>query len=222
MSLTVYGAPLSPFVRKLRLCLAEKGLDYQLQIILPFDQPSWYRELSPLGRIPAFKDGDFSLADSSVICQYLEDKYPDRQPLLGTTAEHRAQVRWLEKYADYELATLCTFTVFRNRTLKPSLGQACDETAVQAALTDRLPPHFDYLEKTLGDAEYFVGGAPSLADLAVASQLINMEHGAEPLNEQRWPALTALLSRIKERPATQDILVGEHKILGKMRASVQA
>ena len=49
MSLIVYGAPLSPFVRKLRLFLAEKGLDYQLEIIMPFGQPEWYREISPLG-----------------------------------------------------------------------------------------------------------------------------------------------------------------------------
>jgi len=221
MSLTVYGAPLSPFVRKLRLCLAEKGLDYHLQIILPFNQPDWYRELSPLGRIPAFQDGDFTLADSSVICQYLEDKYPDRQALLGSTAEQRAQVRWLEKYADYELATLCTFTVFRNRTLRPSLGQACDEVAVQAALADRLPPHFDYLEKTLAGADYFVGNRLTLADLAVTSQVVNMEHGAEQLDEQRWPGLAALVARIKARPTAQELLQGERKILAKMAANAQ-
>ncbi|WP_445937797.1 glutathione S-transferase family protein, partial [Pseudomonas sp.] len=84
MSLTVYGAPLSPFVRKVRLFLAEKNLDYQLEIILPFGQkPSWFRELSPLGRIPALKDGDVTLADSSVICQYLDDKHPEHSTLLG-------------------------------------------------------------------------------------------------------------------------------------------
>ena len=44
MSLTLYGAPLSPFVRKVRLLLAEKGLDYQLEAIAPFGQPAWYRE----------------------------------------------------------------------------------------------------------------------------------------------------------------------------------
>lgn len=47
MSLTLYGAPLSPFVRKVRLYLLEKGLDYQLEIVSPFSQPSWFRELSP-------------------------------------------------------------------------------------------------------------------------------------------------------------------------------
>ncbi len=85
-----------------------------------------------------------------MICQYLEDKYPDRPLLLGQNAEQRAQVRWLEKYADYELAPLSTFTVFRNRVLKPSMGQSSDEATVQSTLSEKLPPHFDYLKQCLG------------------------------------------------------------------------
>lgn len=216
MSLTVYGAPLSPFVRKLRLCLIEKSLDYQLEIITPFGQPDWYRELNPLGRIPALRDDELTLADSSVICQYLEEKYPDSVPLFGHGAEQRARVRWLEKYADYELAPLCTFAVFRNRLLKPMLGQSCDEDAVQTALTAKLPKHFDYLEQTLGNADYFVGDSLSQADLAIASQLINMEHGGEVLDCARWPALAAHYARIKARDSVQSVLPGEHKVIAKM------
>ncbi len=96
MSLTLYGAPLSPFVRKVRLLLAEKGLDYQLEAIAPFGQPAWYREISPLGRIPALRDGDLALADSSVICQYLEERYPEPPNLQGDAPASRAAVRWLE------------------------------------------------------------------------------------------------------------------------------
>lgn len=217
MSLTVYGAPLSPFVRKVRLFLAEKDLEYSLEIILPFGQPAWFRDLSPLGRIPALKDGDFSLADSSVICQYLEDNYPEH-PLLGRNAEQRAHVRWLEKYSDYELAPLCTFSVFRNRALKPSMGQPCDEAAVQSTLTEKLPAHFDYLEQALGTAEYFVGDSLTLADLAFACQVINMEHGGEQLDAQRWPNLAALYRRVNARPSVQALLPGEQKVLAKMAA----
>lgn len=216
MSLTVYGAPLSPFVRKVRLFLAEKALDYQLEIILPFGQPAWYKDISPLGRIPALKDGETSLADSSVICHYLNDKYPDQTQLMGQGAEQRARVNWLEKYADYELAPLCTFSVFRNRALKPSMGQPCDEAAVQKALNEQLPPHFDYLEKTLGSADYLVGNQLTLADLALACQLINMEHGGEQLDAQRWPGISALYTRIKARESVQGVLPGEQKMLAKM------
>ena len=216
MSPTLYGAPLSPFVRKVRLYLLEKGLDYQLEIVTPFGQPAWFRELSPLGRIPAMRDGDVTLADSSVICQYLEEKHPQLVPLYGRDAEERARVRWLEKYSDYEVAPLATFGVFRNRALKPTMGQPCDEAAVQAALTDKLPPHFDYLEKALGSAEYFVGERLTMADLAFTTQLINMEHGGERLDAERWPRLAAHYERITARDSVQAVLPGEQKILAKL------
>lgn len=218
MSLTVYGAPLSPFVRKLCLCLIEKGLDYELEVVMPFGQPEWFRELNPLGRIPAFRDGDLSLADSSVICQYLEERYPECKSLYGADAEQRAKVRWLEKYADYELAPLCTFSVFRNRVLKATMGQPCDEEKVQQTLRDKLPGHFDYLEATLGDKPYFLGDQLSMADLALASQLINMEHGGETLDAGRWPNLVAHYQRIKGSASVQQLLPRELRTLEKIGA----
>lgn len=221
MSMIVYGAPLSPFVRKVRLFLAEKGLDYDLEMILPFGkQPDWYKDLNPLGRIPAFKDGDFSLADSSVICQYIEEQYPDCTPLLGNNAEQRARVRWLEKYADYEIAPLSTFCVFRNRVLKTSMGKASDETAVAQTMNEKLPPHFDYLEEQLGDKQFFVGDALTLADLAITCQWVNMQHGDERIDASRWPKLAAHCSRIYSLGSLQAVLAAEHAMLAKMASKV--
>ncbi len=217
MPITLYGAPLSPFVRKARLCLLEKGLDHQLEVIMPFTPPEWYLQLNPLGRIPALKDGELTLADSSVICQYLEEAYDDTARLYGDSPTERARVRWLEKYADYELAPLTTFGVFRNRLLKPSSGQPCNEESVQAALTQKLPPHLDYLENQLGQNAYFLGDQLSIADLAVASQLINMEHGGEVIDANRWPALAAHYARIKTLASVQSLLPGEQRTAAKLR-----
>lgn len=216
MSLIVYGAPLSPFVRKVRICLLEKRLDYQLEIVMPFTPPEWYLQLNPLGRIPALKDGDFTLADSGVICQYLEDAYVQTLHLYGSDAAQRGQVRWLEKYADYELAPLTTFGVFRNRILKPSSGNRCNEESVQAALNEKLPRHFDYLEQQLGGREFFVGDRLSMADIAVASQLINLEHGGETLDADRWPVLAAHYQRMKARESFASVLPGEQRMTAKL------
>ncbi|WP_312225308.1 glutathione S-transferase family protein [Stutzerimonas nitrititolerans] len=216
MSLTVFGAPLSPFVRKVRLCLLEKSMEYQLEMVMPFTPPDWYLQLNPLGRIPAFKDADVTLADSSVICQYLDEAYPDRLPLYGDNAPQRGQVRWLEKYADYELAPLTTFGIFRNRILKPSAGHLCNEESVQAALNEKLPPHLDYLERQLGQQDYFVGDRLTMADIAIASQLLNMEHGGERLDPARWPALAAHYERMKARESFASILPGEQRMNAKL------
>ncbi|KJJ99864.1 glutathione S-transferase [Pseudomonas sp. 21] len=218
MSLVVFGAPLSPFVRKVRLFAAEKGLDYQLENVNPFNQPDWYRELNPLRRVPAIRDGDFTLADSSVICHYLEDREPQRDPLCGASAQARARINWLEKYADYELAPLTTFTVFRNRLLKPLMGKVCDEVAVKGAMQEKLPEHFDYLEKCLGEQQWFVDDRFSLADIAIACQLVNLRHGEEELDAQRWPKLAAHFERTLARPALAEIVQGELQIIAKIMA----
>jgi glutathione S-transferase len=216
MSLTVFGAPLSPFVRKVRLCLLEKGLDYQLEVVMPFTPPDWYLQLNPLGRIPAMKDGELCLADSSVICQYLEEAYEQTTRLYGSNPAERGQIRWLEKYADYELAPLTTFGVFRNRVLKPSSGIACNEESVQAALNEKLPPHFDYLERQLAQNAYFVGDRLSMADIAFACQLINMEHGGELIDAERWPALAAHFARMKTLASVQSVLPSEQRTTAKL------
>lgn len=214
MSLTLYGAILSPFVRKIRIILAEQDIQHTLIPQAPFKQPEWYYQISPLGRIPAIQDGDFSLADSSVIAQYLDDT---RGPLrlYGSSAQQAARVRWLEKFADYELAPLTTFTCFRNRVLKPLIHEQCDDQAVATALTKKLPPLFDYLEKELGAGEYFLC-AYSLADIAVASQLINMAHAGEAIDASRWPGLAGLLRRVSNRPRIADLLADEQRLLAKM------
>lgn len=216
MSLTVFGAPLSPFVRKVRLCLLEKGLDYQLEVVMPFTPPEWYLQLNPLGRIPAMKDGELCLADSSVICQYLEETYEQTARLYGNSSVERAQIRWLEKYADYELAPLTTFGVFRNRVLKPSAGHPCNEESVQIALNQKLPPHFDYLEQQLGQRSYFVGDRLSMADIALTCQLINMEYGGELIDANRWPKLVKHFARVKTIASVQSLLPGEQRMTAKL------
>ncbi|CAM5236706.1 Glutathione S-transferase family protein OS=Stutzerimonas stutzeri OX=316 GN=CXK95_13270 PE=4 SV=1 [Stutzerimonas stutzeri] len=222
MTLTVYGAPLSPFVRKVRLCLLEKALDYQLEMVMPFNPPDWYLQLNPLGRIPSLRDGDLTLADSSVICQYLEDAYADTHRLYGDDAASRARIRWLEKYADYELAPLTTFCIFANRILKPSSGGSCDEQAVQSALHEKLPRHLDYLEQQLGQQDYFVGGRLSLADLAIASQFINLAHGGESLDTARWPALSSHYARMLALPSLAGLLPSEQRMNDKLKVMAKA
>ncbi|PAU86601.1 glutathione S-transferase [Pseudomonas sp. WN033] len=216
MPLTLYGAILSPFVRKVRIVLAEHSIAHEHVPVPPFQQPDWYRDISPLGRIPAIRDGELNLADSAVIAQYLEDTY-GQTSLYGNDPQQAAQVRWLEKYADYELAPWATFAVFRNRIVKPVVGQHCDETQVREALDERLPPLFDYLEGLLNGRRYFVGERLTLADIAVTCQLINLAHAGELIDELRWPNLSSLLSQVSARSTVSALLPAEHQLVGKMK-----
>jgi glutathione S-transferase len=73
---TIIGNYVSPFVRKVWVCLDLKGVPYDIDPIAPFMGDDRFTELSPLRRIPVLMEGDLVLNDSSVICQYLEDRLP--------------------------------------------------------------------------------------------------------------------------------------------------
>lgn len=215
MSLILYGASLSPFVRKVRACLLEKQLDYRMELIIPWSQPDWFYQISPLGRIPALRDGELDICDSSIICSYLEDKYPENLALGGQTPEHVARIRWFEKYADYEIAPLATFAVFFNRALAKTLGLPCDEEAVQKALQS-LVKHYDYLEQQLADNQYFVGNQFSLADIAIVTHWVNLSYGQEKLDQDQWPNLVAHQARVLARDSMQALLADEAAMLAKI------
>jgi glutathione S-transferase len=215
MSLILYGASLSPFVRKVRACLLEKKLDYTMELILPRNQPDWYFAINPLGRIPALRDGELDLCDSAVICAYLENKHPHTLSLCGTDAMERARITWFEKYADYEVAPLTTFTVFFNRALAKGMGSSCDEVAVQKALS-KLVRHYDYLEQQLADNDYFVGNRFTLADIAVATQWVNLSYAQEVLDADKWPKLVAHQQRVWARESFQNLFSDEAKMLARL------
>ena len=73
----LYGAPASVFVRKPRILLNEKGIDFHCEPTNPMLEVSdEFKNISPLLKIPVFKDNDFVIADSSAICAYIDAKYP--------------------------------------------------------------------------------------------------------------------------------------------------
>lgn len=217
MSILVHGAPLSPYVRKVRVTLTEKSIPYELKIAVPYDLPEGYEALNPLRRIPAFQDDDVTLADSAVICHYVEQRY-DAVALIPEAADTRAHCEWLEKYADYELAPVTTMILFRETLIKPLIGQQSDQALIKDALDTKLPPLLDYLTEQLGENTWFIENRFSLADIAIACQLINMEHAEFMLDASRWPTLHSFLQRCHERPSFKENVEQERAQIAKVRA----
>ena len=121
MALIVHGAPLSPFVRKVMYLLNLAETQYTLKIEVPGSVPEHFVNISPLKKIPVLQDHDWFQADSSIICNYLIETlgHETLTSLIPSTAKLRAHMRWLEKFADYELAPKVTFNVFRQRIMMP-------------------------------------------------------------------------------------------------------
>jgi glutathione S-transferase len=126
-------------------------------------------------------------------------------------------MRWLEKFADYELAPRLTFTVFRQRIILPVSGKTPDEELIGRALAHHIPPLLDYLTIQLGTQDYFVGHCCSLADIAITSQMINFMHAGETIDHRKWPTLAAYFERMLSQSMWHTLVEREKVTLDKIR-----
>jgi len=224
MSLVVLGGSVSPFVRKVRVVLAEKGLDYEHEQVNPFAGPPGWREISPLGKIPAFKDGDRSLCDSSVICAYLEKRFPT-PALYPTDPYDYARALWFEEFMDGGVVPVVGPKVFFPLVLQPifSGGQAPSaevEALAKKTFEEDAAPLFAYLEKEIGDRDYFVGNQLTIADIAVASIMVNPWLAGFAPERKRFPKLRAFLERMWSRPSLKKLIDADVPVFGKRAAQV--
>jgi glutathione S-transferase len=218
MSIVVLGASVSPFVRKVRAFLAEKGQAYEHEQVNPFAPPADWREISPLGRIPALRDGDRVVNDSSVICQYLERRFPT-PPLYPADDYAFARALWIEEFMDGGFVPVIGPKLFRALVLQPLLTQKPADEAAEAAARQawdqEAAPMLDYLERTLGEREWFAGAALSIADLSVASPFVNARHAGFAPARARWPRLRGFLDRMWARPSFAKAIAEETPVFGK-------
>jgi glutathione S-transferase len=197
----LYGSSLSPYVRKVLAFAGEKGVTLDLQTTGFPDHSAEYVEASPFRKMPALRDGDFTLADSSAIIQYLEAKFSS-PTLIPNEAQARGRTIWFEEFADTILVS-CGAKIFFNLIVAPRfLGRPGDEEAARQAELNDLPPILDYLEKTVPGADgYLVGDTLTLGDIAVACPFANFRHTKTNVDVERYPRTVAYVDRILARPS---------------------
>lgn len=165
---TIIGSYLSPYVRKVLVVLQLKGIDYRIDPIVPFMGDERFSALSPIRRIPVLIDDRVTLCDSTVICQYLEDRYPG-PALYPADIADRAQARWLEEYADTRMGDVIVWKLYNEVAINPHVwGKPTDQARVQKTLDEDLPQVMDYLESQL-PAEGWIFGELSIADISISA-----------------------------------------------------
>jgi glutathione S-transferase len=210
----VFGASLSPFVRKVLIAAAEKGITIENRPANPrtSDDPD-FLQASPFRKIPALKDGDYTLSDSTAIIAYMEAKHPS-PALYPQEARARGKAIWFEELADTILAT-ANSKIFFNRIVAPRfLNIPCNEVEATEAQTTLLPPMLAYLEGVTPASGYLVGDSFSIADIAVTSMLVNLAHANAPVDTAKYPKLAAYVARMSKRPSVEKFVAGERAMLG--------
>ena len=211
----LYGSTLSPFVRKVAAYAAEKGIEIEIQPTSIADPAPDFCAASPFRKMPALRDGDYCLSDSTAIIHYLEAKFPEPE-LIPAEPRARGRVIWFDEFADTILFG-CGQKVFFNRVVAPRfLGRPGDEAVAEAALRDEWPPILDYLETVVpGEGGYLVGDRLTLADIAVASPFANFRHlgiGADPTRHSKT---AAYVERILGRPSFKPFVEREAACLAR-------
>jgi glutathione S-transferase len=202
----LYSGPLSLFTGKVRIALSEKGLDYEL-VSVPFSRSGYQPKhpavlaANPKGQVPVLVDGALTLFDSTIILEYLEDRYP-LPPLYPKDVAERAHCRQLEASAD-EILFPSVFELVSEVFYKPASDRDGDRIArARSAITQ----HYDSLEARLAERTHLCGDF-SVADIGYFLTVSFAANLGAPLTDAH-PRLRAWYERCAARPSVATELAG--------------
>ena len=196
--ITLYDHPLSPYAQKVKIALREKGQAFET--VLPQGMGAGgargaFVEANPRAEVPALVDGEAAIFDSTIILEYIEDRWPTPALLPATPAE-RARVRMLEEVMDTHFEAI-NWGLSEIRWFRRAEGELAQNLTARAA--EQTQGFFAWLEGQLGAREWFNGDAFGWGDLAVAPYLNgSVGHGNPPARGSR---LSDWLGRVNARPS---------------------
>jgi glutathione S-transferase len=202
---TLFHLWLHPFSRKVRVVLAEKGLDFELKIEKIWERRTEFLALNPAGDVPVLVEPDgTTLANSQVICKYLDEVYND-VTLLGVDPVQRAETRRLVSWFDVKFNREVTENIVGEKMMKRFLKLGEPHGPSIRAGHANIHYHLDYIGFLTEKRRWLAGNDFSLADIAAASHLSSIDYiGDVPWEEHQ--AARDWYSRVKSRQSFQPLL----------------
>lgn len=202
----LYHTPLSPFCRKARMMLKEKGLDFELVCENPWDRNLNFFALNPAGEVPALvEENGCIISGGYAVCEYLEENYPGIG-LIGRTPIERAEIRRLVDWFDHKFDYEVTQNILFEKVFKHYFGQGEPNSSAIRTGKQNMLYHLDYIGYLANERYFLAGDGLTLADLAAAAHLSALDYiGDVPWDynaaAHNWYAL------MKSRPSLRSILI---------------
>lgn len=212
----LYGALLSPFVRKVAVVLAEKGIPYEAGRGGPGSSDPEFLACSPLGKIPAIDDDGFRLADSTAIATYLDAQYPEPR-LIPDDPKLRGRAVFWDEFADTVLGASGLKILF-NRLVGPKLLKVGGDEAIALQGEAELPRWLDWLETAVPEGGWLLGETFSLGDIAVASTFRTLAYVGHGIDAGTRPMTAAWYARVTARPAWAAVAAQEEPVAQRIMA----
>ncbi len=194
--IVLYEHPVSPFAQKVKIALAEKAIEYEARLpdLVGGNDPA-FAATNPRREVPTLVDGDVAVFDSTIILEYLEDKWPSPALLPSSPAE-RARVRMLEELCDTQYEAI-NWGCFEIRFFRRATGDVADR--MLGRIAEQRAGANAHLERELADRAWFNGAGFGWGDLAVVPAVF-----AATLTGTPPPAGSRLedwFARVRERPS---------------------
>lgn len=201
----LYHLPISAFSRKIRLVLSERRLPFELKLEKPWERRTEFLEMNPAGTVPTLvEENGLIIPDSNVICEYLEEAYPDTA-LMGRTLAERVEVRRLVAWFDGRFHQEVTRNLVGEKYIKRLAGRGQPDVAAIRAGYANLKAHLAYLGWLAETRKWLAGNALSLADFAAAGHISALDFTGEIDWSLSQPAKD-WYARMKSRPCFRPLL----------------
>jgi glutathione S-transferase len=204
---TLYHYPLSPFCRKVRLCMAEKKIEVGLVEERYWEQDPDFLRRNPAGKVPVLKMGSRTMSESAAICEYLDETHPT-PPLFPSGAEARCEVRRLVGWFDDKFYHEVTAKLIGERVYRKVMGTGYPDSTNVKAGARAIKYHLDYMAHLLDARRWLAGNDMTMADFAAAAQLSCLDYTSD-VDWNRHEVLKDWYAKIKSRPAFRSILADE-------------
>jgi glutathione S-transferase len=201
----LHHLPLSPYSRKVRLVLAEKRLPFELKLEKCWERRPEYLELNSAGTVPTLiEENGLVIPDSGVICEYLEEAYPDT-PLMGRTLAERVEVRRLVAWFDGKFGAEVTRNLLGEKYMKRLTGRGIPDAGAMRTGYIAIKQHMEYVGWLSEQRKWLAGASISLADFAAAAHLSSLDF----IGDVDWTLSAPArdwYARIKSRPSFRGVL----------------
>jgi glutathione S-transferase/RNA polymerase-associated protein len=219
MATILYDHPFSPYAQKCKIVLIEKGIPFEARLpdaIGSGQSGGTFLSANPRGEVPALIDDGFAIFDSSVICEYLEDRFPE-PALRNPSPQARATARMIEEIMDTQYEAI-NWAMSELVAFRRAEGEEADRLKARAqGQYDNL---FAWLTRELGDAEWFNGDRFGWADMCIVPFLNGTARFR--MGPKKDSALAAWQRRCNARPSLQAVNADIQAIVNSPTSSMNA